>query len=219
MDYLGEILANPCVVTAPNHNFQNGQCIKISNVIGTTELNNNIYFVTECTTNTFQLQFLQTNPLSPDYGQRVLLDATTYTPYSGYGLIRTIDNFDIWTKQYNQFQADDVKVRFGVTEVFMTVTDKGYCNLNVYIDQNQDSPIANFTIPSTTQTIPLPPLPPISAGKYWEKVFVNSVGNYIQLEFNFNDFQMIDESINTSDIEISAFNFKVAVSGQRSSFS
>lgn len=212
-------LANPCVVTAPNHNFQNGQCIKISNVIGTTELNNNIYFVTECTTNTFQLQFLQTNPLSPDFGQRVLLDATAYTPYSGYGLIRTIDNFDIWTKQYNQFQADDVKVRFGVTEVFMTVTDKGYCNLNVYIDQNQDSPIANFTIPSTTQTLPLPPLPQISAGKYWEKVFVNSVGNYIQLEFNFNDFQMIDESINTSDIEISAFNFKVAVSGQRSSFS
>jgi hypothetical protein len=212
-------LTNPCVVTAPNHNFQDGQCIKITSVIGTTELNNNIYFVTACNTNTFQLQYLQTNPLSPFYGQRVLLNATAYTPYSGYGLIRTIDNFDIWTKQYNQFQADDVKVRFGVTEIFMTVTDKGYCNLNVYIDQNQDDPIANFTIPSTIQTQPLPPLPPISSGKYWEKVFVNSVGNYIQLELNFNDFQMIDEAINTSDIEISAFNFKVAVSGQRSSFS
>lgn len=212
-------LATPCVITAPDHNFQNGQCIEITNVIGTTELNGNKYFVNQCTTDTFELQYLQTDPLLENYGERLDLDARLFTPYLGYGLIRTIDNFSIWTKQYNQFQADDVKVRFGVAEILMTTTSAGYCNLNVFIDQNKNDPIASFTIPSTQNTLPAPQLPPLNAGKCWEKVFVNCVGNYIQLEIDFNDFQLIDDSVNVSDIEISAFNFKVAVSGQRSSFS
>jgi len=47
--------ANPCVITAAAHGFNNGDTVYIDEVVGMTELNENSYTVANKTTNTFEL--------------------------------------------------------------------------------------------------------------------------------------------------------------------
>ena len=47
--------ANPCQITSPDHNLQNGSIITINNVIGMIELNGNTYTVTVVDPNNFTL--------------------------------------------------------------------------------------------------------------------------------------------------------------------
>lgn len=48
-------LANPCIITSPNHGLLTGDRITIYNVVGTTELNGNFYTVISLTENTFSI--------------------------------------------------------------------------------------------------------------------------------------------------------------------
>ena len=48
--------ANPAVVTSANHGFANGDTVYIRNVSGMTQINNRVFVVANKTTNTFQLQ-------------------------------------------------------------------------------------------------------------------------------------------------------------------
>lgn len=47
--------ANPAVVTAPGHGLANGESVRLANVVGMTQVNNNTYTVAGATANTFQL--------------------------------------------------------------------------------------------------------------------------------------------------------------------
>jgi hypothetical protein len=70
IDMTGATQANPCVITAPGHGMSNGQEVLISNVVGMTELNGNIYSITGVTTDTFNL---------------VGINSTGFTAYSSGG--------------------------------------------------------------------------------------------------------------------------------------
>ncbi|GIK50092.1 MAG: hypothetical protein KJZ75_01365 [Hyphomonadaceae bacterium] len=52
----GATRANPVVITANGHGFSNGDRVRIRNVNGMTQLNNNTYTVHDATTNTFKLR-------------------------------------------------------------------------------------------------------------------------------------------------------------------
>ncbi len=67
--------ANPCVVTANSHGYNNGEEVYISGVVGMTELNGKHYKVADKTTNTFELQ----NMLSSD------INSSGFTAYSSGG--------------------------------------------------------------------------------------------------------------------------------------
>lgn len=74
----GATQANPCVITATAHPFVNGDLVKISGVVGMTQLNGNVYTVAGAATNTFQLSGI---------------NSTGYTAYSSGGtakLVRTV---------------------------------------------------------------------------------------------------------------------------------
>ncbi len=75
----GVSLANPCIVTAPAHGFSNGQEIYISGVVGTVELNNQYFLVSNVTTNTFELNNIFNQPI----------DSTTFVAYVSGGTIET----------------------------------------------------------------------------------------------------------------------------------
>lgn len=70
----GVTLANPCVITSYNHGLLNNEIIRISDVQGTTELNDNQYTVTFLTTDTFSLN----------------VDSTLFTTYISGGYWQTI---------------------------------------------------------------------------------------------------------------------------------
>jgi hypothetical protein len=62
--------ANPCQITSPNHNLQNGSIIVINGVVGMTQLNGNQYTITVVDPNNFTLNGI---------------DSTAFTPYVSGG--------------------------------------------------------------------------------------------------------------------------------------
>jgi len=70
--------ADPVVVTATSHGFSDGDQVKIIDVVGMTELNNNIYLVSSKTDHTFELTDLSGNDI----------DGSEYTAYISGGEVR-----------------------------------------------------------------------------------------------------------------------------------
>ncbi len=66
----GASKANPCVITSTAHTLLTGDTIKISGVVGMTELNGNTYTVTKINANSFSIG----------------VDSTTYTIYTSGGV-------------------------------------------------------------------------------------------------------------------------------------
>lgn len=80
--------ANPGVVTATSHGLSDGDQVRIKEVVGMTELNNDVFTVANSTTHTFEL----TNSSGSN------IDTSSYTAYSSGGeahkLVTTISNLD-----------------------------------------------------------------------------------------------------------------------------
>ena len=76
----GATQANPCVVTATSHGYENGEEITISSVVGMTELNGKRYLVKNKTTNTFEL----TNKDGTN------INSTGFTAYGSAGVANRI---------------------------------------------------------------------------------------------------------------------------------
>jgi hypothetical protein len=75
----GGTVTNPAIITAAQHSLSTGTRVKIENVAGMTQLNNQIYWVDVMSSSTVALF---TNPIL-----NTPLDATSFTPYSSSGTI------------------------------------------------------------------------------------------------------------------------------------
>jgi len=73
----GATAANPVVITAASHGFSNGDEVRITDVLGMTELNNNCYTVANQTGSTFELT-------SCDDGSNI--NGSAYTAYISGGV-------------------------------------------------------------------------------------------------------------------------------------
>jgi len=76
----GATKANPVVITATAHGLSNGDQVDIENVAGMTELNNKRYTVSNQSTNTFELQNIESTPVN--------VDGTSYSTYLSGGEAR-----------------------------------------------------------------------------------------------------------------------------------
>ena len=72
----GATSANPVVITANSHGYSNGDEVRITEVVGMTQLNQNRYLVSNKTTNTFELQSQATG---------VNVNGSAFTSYSSAG--------------------------------------------------------------------------------------------------------------------------------------
>lgn len=72
----GATAANPVVITANSHGYENGDEVRITEVVGMTQLNQNRYLVSNKTTNTFELQSQATG---------VNVNGSAFTSYSSAG--------------------------------------------------------------------------------------------------------------------------------------
>ena len=78
----GATKANPCVVTIVGHGYTTGDEVKITDVIGMTELNNTFYNITVLTADTFSLNDT---------------DSSAYTVYTSAGIC--ITGIINWTEE------------------------------------------------------------------------------------------------------------------------
>lgn len=74
----GATQADPIVITATGHDFDNGDAVRITGVVGMTEINTFLFRVANKTANTFELQDLDGNDI----------DGTGYTAYTSGGTVQ-----------------------------------------------------------------------------------------------------------------------------------
>ncbi len=73
----GATQADPVVITATAHGFSDGDSIKITDVVGMTDINDTVYLVASKTANTFELTDVEGNDI----------DGTAFTAYTSGGVI------------------------------------------------------------------------------------------------------------------------------------
>lgn len=102
--------ANPGVVTSAGHGLSNGDMVKITGVVGMTELNNNVYTVAGAATDTFQLSGT---------------DTTSYGTYTSGGTWTKV--MPVYTEVLRSSFASGASVDFGggATGTLQAAASKG----------------------------------------------------------------------------------------------
>ena len=108
----GATAANPVVVTATAHGFANGDEVKISGVVGMTEINNLRFTIANKTTDTFELT-------SQIDGANI--DGTAYTAYSSAGTAERV-----YTVATPYVFADLEELKYTQSADVMTLTHPSY---------------------------------------------------------------------------------------------
>lgn len=213
---------NPTVITSPNHNFENGTIIQISNIpIGTPysnlnkgNANNGIYAVNlqGQSSNTFTL--LIYNPIDQQFDISQV-DAGPQM-YIGGGTIAVRDNFNVTSKKFNMLD-DGQSIQMGYIDILMDGTyavNNAGISLNVYLDYNDNAssntlPDNEFLIiPNTSDTFFNQIIPTTASNlngkggtKFWQRVYCATRANFLTIQYIFSNLQMasIDQE---SDVQI-----------------
>ncbi len=105
-------VADPVVVTATAHGYSNGDDVRITGVVGMTQLNKRRFIVRNVATNTFELESQVTG---------VAVDGTGYTAYTSGGAVGKV--YEIPT---TYVQADLRRLKLVQTGNVITITHTGY---------------------------------------------------------------------------------------------
>ena len=152
------------------------------------DLNFRVFKINRLTDGTFSIYFIDAD------GNEQAYDATAYIDYAEYGAIAVLNNFNIKSKRFNPFVGDSSSVRISYVEMFMEATDSATFSVDVNVDESEGEPITTLTVPTNNVKNP-----GVTNQKNWQRVFINSVGNFLQLEMYLSNLEMIDEDSYAAD--------------------
>ena len=191
----------PTTITSPNHNLASGQIIEINNIPATdpfTALNDSYFQIDVVNANSFRL-FVY-DAISGEFSTPQLDAAGTFL---GTGTIRVRDNFRIVSKRFN-FYEEGQAIQIGYIDILTPTTASGAFSMYLYQDNdptpsnispNNDDSFFNNIVPTTT-------LQP-GLDKVWNRVFCNTRGNSLTIEYTLSNLQMIGIE-QESDVQIDA---------------
>lgn len=229
--YITAITANtltPTVINCINHNMKTGTIIKISGIpSGTpfaTSLNNNVFFIIRIDANNFSLWVY--DPISDEFSTPQL---DIETGYVGGGLISIRDNFNITSKKFNLVEYG-TSIMLGYMDILMEATGQenpGEIAMNVYLDYNDvetsntlpENSIANGSSTATPDAFFNAIIPTTSSSlnnkggtKFWQRVYCPTRGNFITIQFTFNNRQMATQP-QELDVQIDAQTLYIKPAG------
>ncbi len=180
-------------VTSTNHNLEIGAVISFDDVEGMTEINGLRVVVDEIiNANEFDIN----------------LDTTGagFTLYTGGGVITCYYNFRAKTKRSNPFIQEDKSVQFQHIDFYLEETTEGEFTLNVYVDQNDSTPMPNLFTGQTNYTISTAStqtfLGNTQQDKVWVRVPCHATGQFIQFELFLSDAQMLNPTTQFSQVTL-----------------
>ena len=204
--YISDLTAAPPVrLTVPNHNLQTNQFVKVTDIIGSgspdpSSLNDSIYKILRIDANTIDL-----------------VDTTLGAggTYHGGGQLTVLNNLNILTKRFSPYYQIGGQVRLGYVDFLFETTDSGEVTVNLFANENSNISLNdpnNFsnegllgdnvvlTRPENTTLIPFQS----DQEKIWHRMFTYTITQNFQLQITFDDSQMLDEDINSSDVILHA---------------
>jgi hypothetical protein len=170
------------VVTCPDHNLINDAYILITGSTGFTSINNQIFRVVNATSTTFGLD-----------------PAVAGVGYTGGAVVTHLPNIAIQTKQFNPFYETGKSVRVGYIDLYADRTTDGQIQAGFYTNSNTSVPVETSIMLTSPE-----PVGSFSATqtRIWHRIYSNCFGSFFQNLFSFNDSQMRNLSITTSNVKI-----------------
>lgn len=188
-------------ITSPDHCLNSGDYIRITGMIGSTNLNDTIQQINVIDTDTFTVN-------DPAIGT-----------YLGGGIYTRLARPFIQTKQFPIYWKDGRSVRVG-TQRFLFETNSvsedpaispPQVTVNVYSSQNADDPSnepsANSYLSFSNVVLTCPEPGNLYSGgqsQIWHRLSNSFNGDSIQLGFTLSDAQMRDENVNEEEIILHA---------------
>lgn len=180
-------IANPAIITSPDHNLENDTFIRFTGVIGPS-LNDITYMVRNATQNTFELW-------QWDISIQNAIPVNNSDVYLGGGEIIVLTNINVKTKKFNFFKETGTSLRIPYADFFMNTTTNGQFSLDVISNET------DFT--DITLQIPTTQVPEQIAGQnfYWQRVYLNTIAEFIQFRMYLSNDQMNNFEILQSEVE------------------
>lgn len=208
-------VGTPVRITVPNHNLQTGQFVKITGIIGSgspnpTTLNDAIYRVIKVTDDTLDLQLY--NTVTETFDNVTLAAGGTYL---GGGKLTVLNNINILTKRFSPYYDVGSQVRLGYVDFFLEKTEEGELTVNLFVNENSSISIndpnsfsnegilGDNIVLTRAENLALIPFQ-ANQEKIWHRLFTYSLTQNFQLQLTFDDAQMSDEEINSSDVVLHA---------------
>ena len=202
--------ATPVRLTVPNHNLQSNQFVKVTSILGSGSpnpdtLNDVIYKISRVNEN--EIDLLETS----------LGGGGTYL---GNGKLTVLNNINIFTKRFSPYYTQGSQVRLGYVDFLLEKTEKGEITVNLYVDENSNISINDpnsfsnegllgdnivLTRPENSTLIPFQ----ANQEKIWHRMFAHSITQNFQFNFTFDDEQMKNEEINSSDVILHAMTLYI----------
>lgn len=186
--------ANQAVVTTcGDHNLQNGQVIKITDVQGMTQingLNTRIEQVLDGNQNPISTQFIcldinSNDPLNP------------FDPYTVGGQITRINQFSVVTKRFNPFLSQGHGVHHNYSDFYVSTAQDGRFDVDVFVNGNSNLAV-NQGIWQTKVGISSPN-PSFFQDQFWTRFYCNCQGQFVQFRYYRSSQDALDDDYNTKN--------------------
>jgi len=179
---------DPTVITSANHNLKTNNFIKISEIptgSGYDDLNDKVFRVTVINANTFSLYQYDTAT------ETFIPYTNSAETYIGGGRIEVRDNFRIVSKKFENMDEGQ-QVQIGHIDVLAAASAEGAITMKIYVDYLNDPSINNGKDPFFNVTMPTsaPSIGIQNQSKYWHRVYCNTRGNMLEIEWTLSDAQM-----------------------------
>lgn len=196
----------PAILTIVDHNLKVGDFIRLEDIQGNPPPIGNDVIVKVKTIE-------DVNNIS--------IDAGVSSGYTGGGKVRRVSNFNILTKQYNPGTPVGIQFRFPYIDFLLEVTAKGELTVDTLIDASKGTTLQDNTPTGTLlgNNILFTKFEQLFGDQRnsiytWHRFFVQSQGQFIQLNFKMNDEQMKDFEISSSGFSMQAMLLSVEREGR-----
>ena len=199
---------NNITITSIDHNLRFGDFICITNVFGTGNLNllNNLVF--EVITNPFGPDPNSFNIIYQDEMSTIIAGV-----YQGGGTIARVSRINLTTKEFNFYANKGRNAYLSKVDFLVDSTPFGRIEVDFFISSAVNSMVADsgpmgtnsLLGTSNLDTFPYLTVPlEIQQERLWHPVFFQADGEYIQLQLQLNDEQMLDPLVMICDFQLHA---------------
>jgi len=195
----------PVELTIVNHNLETDDYVRISGIIGTSDVLNG---------NSYKVNFVDEDNITLSDENGVPTVVAAGSTYLGGGEVAQLHDYRVRSKKFNLLEAGK-STEMGYLDFVINKTEFGEFNVDIYADNNNTEPMNmddvffNNTVSTQENDSDLP-----DQDKLIHRFFCRMHLQFMQFELNLTGAQKINQAIHDSDIELYALTLWVDKSGR-----
>jgi len=166
-------------------------------------INFRVFYINRESADTFSLY-----DILPDQSTQAV-DLSGYpAAYQEWGEVSQISNLKVLTKRFNPALQSGESIRMLYYDLLLSNSDMTLTS-SIFADEDSSVIVSQFSVGCYDETGS-----GLAPEKIWKRVYSNSVSDFVQLQLNLSNTQMVDRDNYASDFEVFAMIFESETSGR-----